>query len=148
MNTIMQRSALGNVIARQEGVRREGADRHSLSCLPGQGKVNAPDAPRVDRDQWGGVRRRVSGRHRELRRTVERLGMPGGGITVKGAHASDHPYGVRRIARSIAATGDRRTLQSGDQNSRRILFAFAERHIYSRAIRGRRSSHGGCRHGI
>lgn len=102
----MQRSALGNVIARQEEVRREGTDRPSRSCLPGQGKVSASDDLRADRDQWVGVRRRGDGR------------------------------------------GDGRTLQSGDRNSRRLLFASAEHHIHSRVIRRRRSSHGRCRHGI
>ena len=57
MDDSMHCLALGNVIARQEDGRWEGTDRHSLSCLPGQGKVNSPDDIRVDPDQWVGVRR-------------------------------------------------------------------------------------------
>ena len=148
MDNSMHCLALGSVIARQEDGRWEGTDRHFLSCLPGQGKVNASDDIRVDPDQWVGVRCRVSGRYRGLRQTVERLGMPGGGVTVKSAHLSAHPYGVRRIARRNDGRGDGRTRQSGDQDSRRILFASAERHIHSCVIRRRRSSHGRCRHGI
>ena len=148
MDDSMHCLALGSVIAWQEDGRREGTDRHSLSCLPGQGKVNSPDDIRVDPDQWVGVRCRVSGRHRGLRRTVERLRMPGGGVTVMSVHFSDDPYVVRRIARRSDGPGDGRTLQSEDQNCRRILFASAERHIHSRVIRRRRSSHGRCRHGI
>ena len=133
MDDSMHCLALGNVIARQEDGRWEGTDRPSLSCPPGQGKVNSPDDIRVDPDQ---------------RRTVERHRMPGGGVTVMSVHFSDDPFVVRRIARRNDGPGDGRTLQSKDQNCRRIPFASAERHIHSRVIRRRRSSHGRCRHGI
>ena len=146
MNNSMQRSALDNVIARQRGVKRGGTDRHSLSCPPEHRKVNASADIWVDPDQWVGICCRVSGRNRELWQTVERLRMPGRGIIVKSAHVHDHPYGVRRIAYRGDGPSDKRTWQPGDQNSRGILFASAEHHIYSRVIPGRFSSHGGrCR---
>ena len=149
MNNSMQRSALDNVIARQKGVKREGTDRHSLSCPLEHGKVYASANIRVDPDQWVvGICCRVSSRNRELWQTVERLRMPGRVNVVKTAHVYDHPYGVRRIAYRGDGPSDKRTWQPGDQNSRGILFESAEHHICARVIPGRFSSHGGRRNGI
>ena len=146
MNNSMQRSALDNVIARKRGVKRKGTDRHSLSCPPQRSKPNASADILADPDRWVGICRRVSGRNRELWQTVERFRMPGRGIVVRIAHVCDHPYGVRRIAHHSNGPGDKRSWQPRDQNSRGILFASAEHHIYSPVIPGRFSSHAGhCR---
>ncbi len=148
MNNSMQRSALDNVIARQEGVKREGTDRHSLSCPPERSKPNASADIRVAPDQWGGICCRVSGRNRELWQTVETLRMPGRDIVVKTAHVYDRPYGVRRIAYRGDGPGDKRTWQPRGQNSRGTPSASAGHAIHSHVRPGRCSSHGGRFRGL